>query len=116
GRQLRATDLLAVEGDGQFCVMLAETAAVGAATFKQRARLALERAEPIAGVKAALRPQVILGSVSYPGDATQREALLRAPARPVAEDRRARERERRRAALPIGAALARLLGSGEGGA
>ena len=62
GRLLRATDLLAVEGDGQFCVLLAETAAVGAATFKQRTRLALERAEPIAAVKAALRPEVILGS------------------------------------------------------
>ncbi len=114
GRQLRATDLLAVEGDGQFCVLLAETASVGAATFKQRTRLALERAEPIAGVKAALRPEVILGSVSYPRDGTQLEALLRLLERRVTEDRRARERERRLAALPIGDALARLIESGEG--
>ena len=113
-RLLRATDLLAVEADGQFCVLLAETASVGAATFKQRTRLALERAEPIAAVKAALRPEVALGLVSYPGDATQLEALLRVLERRVAEDRRARERERRLAALPIGDALTRLIESGEG--
>ncbi len=114
GRLLRATDLLAVEQDGQFCVLLAETAAVGAATFKQRTRQALERGEPIAAVKAALRPEVILGSVSYPNDATQLEALVRVLDRRTAEDRRARERERRLAALPIGDALTRLIASGEG--
>lgn len=113
-RQLRATDLLAVEGDGRFCLLLHETAAVGAATFKQRTRLALARGEPIAAVKAALRPEVVLGSVSHPGDGTQLEALLRMLARRLGEDRRARERERRLAALPIGDALARLIESGEG--
>jgi diguanylate cyclase (GGDEF)-like protein len=113
-RLLRATDLLAVEEDGQFCVMLAETAAVGAATFKQRTRAALERCEPIAAVKNALRPAVSLGCVSYPGDASQLEALLRVLDRRVTEDRRARERERRLAALPIGDALVRLIESGEG--
>ncbi|TMA36082.1 MAG: response regulator [Deltaproteobacteria bacterium] len=113
-RQLRATDLLAVEGEGQFCLLLVETAAVGAATFKQRTRLALGRGEPLAAVKAALRPEVIAGSVSYPGDATQHEALLRLLERRLGEDRRARERERRLAALPIGDALTRLIESGEG--
>jgi hypothetical protein len=103
-----------VEEDGEFCLMLAETSAVGAATFKQRLRLSLGRAEPIAAVNAALRPELVLGSVSYPGDATQLETLLRALDRRVAEDRRARERERRLAALPIGDALARLIESGEG--
>jgi diguanylate cyclase (GGDEF)-like protein len=114
GRLLRATDLLAVEEDGRFCVLLAETGAVGAATFKQRTRQALSRGEPIAAVKAALRPEVILGSVSYPGDATQLEALIRLLDRRAAEDQRARERERRLAALPIGDALTRLIESGEG--
>jgi len=113
GRVLRATDLLAVEGDGQFCVLLAETAAIGAATFKQRTRVALERAEPIAAVKAALRPEVIVGWVSYPGDATQLEALLRLLERRVAEDRRARERDRLLAALPIGDGLSHLIEGGE---
>jgi two-component system, cell cycle response regulator len=113
-RHLRATDLLAVEGDGQFCLMLAETAAVGAAAFKERARAALATSEVLAAVKPALRPELILGSVSYPGDATQLEALLRVLDRRTTEDRRARERERRLAALPIGDALTRLIESGEG--
>jgi diguanylate cyclase (GGDEF)-like protein len=113
-RLLRATDLLAIEASGQFCVLLAETAAVGAATFKQRTRIALERAEPIAAVKAALRPLVVMGCVSYPGDGTQLEALLRQLDRRVVEDRRERARERKLAALPIGDALARLIESGEG--
>jgi len=65
-------------------------------------------------VKPALRPEVILGSVSYPADATQLEALLRLLERRTGEDRRARERERRLAALPIGDALTRLIESGEG--
>jgi diguanylate cyclase (GGDEF)-like protein len=113
-RLLRATDLLAVEADGEFCVLLSETASVGAATFKQRTRLALERAEPIAAVKANLRPEVSLGSVSYPGDATQLEALLRLLERRVGEDRHERGRERRLAALPIGDALAHLVEGGDG--
>jgi two-component system cell cycle response regulator len=113
-RLLRATDLIAVEGDGQFCVLLAETAAVGAAAFKERVRDAIGRSEALAAVKPALRPEVILGSVSYPGDATQLETLLRLLERRAAEDRRARERERRLAALPLGDALTRLIESGEG--
>ena len=113
-RHLRSTDLLAIEGEGQFCVMLAETAAVGAAAFKERTRAALARSEVLAAVKPGLRPEVILGSVSYPGDASQREALLRLLERRAAEDRRARERERRLSALPLGDALTRLIESGEG--
>jgi two-component system, cell cycle response regulator len=113
GRLLRATDLLALEEDGQFCVMLAETAAVGAATFKQRTRVALERCEPLAAVKSALRPAVNLGCVCYPGDASQLETLLRVLDRRVVEDRRARERERRLSALPLGDALTLLIESGE---
>jgi len=114
GRQLRATDLLALHGDGQFCVLLAETDAVGAATFKQRARHALERCEPLAAVAADLRPEALLGCVSYPADATQFDSLFRTLDRRVAEDRRVRERERRLAALPIGDALARLVEDAEG--
>jgi two-component system cell cycle response regulator len=113
-RHLRSTDLLAIEGEGQFCVMLAETAAVGAAAFKERTRAALAHSEVLAAVKPGLRPEVILGSVSYPGDASQREALLRLLERRAAEDRRARERERRLSALPLGDALTRLIESGEG--
>jgi diguanylate cyclase (GGDEF)-like protein len=114
GRLLRATDVLAVEADGQFVVLLNETGAVGAATFKQRTRVAFAQGETLASVAQGLRPEVLLGCAHYPGDATQLESLLRVLDQRVAEDRRARSRERLLAALPIGAALTRLVESGEG--
>ena len=79
GRQLRATDLFALQADGQFCVLLAESDAVGAATFKQRMRHALEKGEPLAAVSADLRPEVFLGCVSYPADDRARSLFGRAP-------------------------------------
>jgi two-component system, cell cycle response regulator len=114
GRLLRATDVLAVEGDGQFVVLLNETGAVGAATFKQRTRLAFAQGETLASVTQGLRPEVLLGCAHYPGDATQLESLLRVLDQRVAEDRRARNRVRQLGALPIGDALARLVEVGQG--
>jgi diguanylate cyclase (GGDEF)-like protein len=114
GRLLRATDVLAVEGDGQFVVLLNETGAVGAATFKQRTRHAFAQGETFAAVAQGLRPEVLLGCAHYPGDATQLESLLRVLDQRVAEDRRARNRERTLGSLPIGDALARLVEVGEG--
>jgi diguanylate cyclase (GGDEF)-like protein len=114
GRLLRATDVLALEGEGQFVMLLNETGAVGAATFKQRTRLAFAQGETLASVTQGLRPEVLLGCAHYPGDATQLESLLRVLDQRVAEDRRARNRERLLGSLPIGDALARLVEVGEG--
>jgi len=109
GRLLRATDLLASAGDGRFYVMLPESDAIGAATFKQRTRVALERGEPLAGIRADVRPAVNLGCVSFPSDARQLDGLFRVLEARIADDRRARERERRLAALPLGDALRGLI-------
>ncbi len=113
GRLLRATDRMAVEADGQFCVLLPESDALGAATFKQRLRRALEAAEPLAGVQAQLRPEVHLGCASYPADATQLESLLRVLGARVGDDRRERDRERRLASLPLADALGQLVEGAE---
>jgi CheY-like chemotaxis protein/GGDEF domain-containing protein len=108
-RLLRATDLLATGGDGRFFVMLPESDAIGAATFKQRARAALEQGEPLAGIHSDVRPQVNLGYVSFPADARQSDALFRVLETRVADDRQARVRERHLATLPLADALSGLV-------
>ncbi|MEM7411037.1 MAG: response regulator [Myxococcota bacterium] len=113
GRLLRATDILATESDGQFLVMLAESDAIGAATFKQRTRVALEQGEPLAGVQADVRPEVYLGCVSYPGDASQLESLQRVLDARVDEERQGRSRESDLAIQPLAEALETLLASGK---
>ncbi len=108
GRLLRGTDVLAVDEDGEFCVLLAESNAIGAATFKQRTREALEQGEPLAAIQSDVRPELSLGTVTYPGDATQVESLFRVLEGRIVEDRRGRDRDRRLARLPLGAALDEL--------
>jgi diguanylate cyclase (GGDEF)-like protein len=112
---LRSTDLLAVNGkrDGTFWVLVAETDAIGAATFKQRVRGALEQSESLAGVTMALRPNVSLGVATFPGDATQLESLARTIELRVREDRRAVARNRELDALSLADCLQRLLDAGE---
>jgi diguanylate cyclase (GGDEF)-like protein len=112
---LRSTDLLAVNGkcDGTFWVLVAETDAIGAATFKQRMRQALEQSESLAAVTMALRPNVNVGVASFPGDATQLESLARTIERRVREDRRAVARNRELDALSLADCLQRLLEAGE---
>jgi DNA-binding response OmpR family regulator len=70
---LRATDLLGVDDQGRFHVLLSECDALGAAVFKHRCREALERC----GARAAQegRSAGRIASASYPGDGTQLEAL-----------------------------------------
>jgi diguanylate cyclase (GGDEF)-like protein len=112
---LRSTDLLAVNGkrDGTFWVLVAETDAIGAATFKQRMRGALEQSESLAAVTMALRPNVNLGVATFPGDATQLESLARTIELRVREDRRAVTRNHELDALSLADCLQRLLDGGE---
>ncbi|HEY5657640.1 MAG TPA: response regulator, partial [Myxococcota bacterium] len=112
---LRSTDLLAVNGkrDGTFWVLVAETDAIGAATFKQRMRRALEQSEALAGVTMTLRPTVNLGVATFPSDATQLESLARTIELRVREDRRAVARNRELDALSLAECLQRLLEAGE---
>ncbi len=109
GRLLRATDLVASDGDARFFVMLAESDAIGTAMFKQRARRALEASEPIAGTEPDVRPRVSLGAVSFPADAREGEGLFRELDARVADDRRAQERERRLGEMPLAEAFAGLV-------
>jgi diguanylate cyclase (GGDEF)-like protein len=75
-RQLRSTDLIAAEG-GVFWAVIAETDALGIASFKQRVHDALERSELMAAVDGPARPEIALGAVTCPGDSAQLESLLR---------------------------------------
>jgi diguanylate cyclase (GGDEF)-like protein len=112
---LRSTDLLAVNGkrDGTFWILVAETDAIGAATFKQRMRGALEQSESLAAVTMALRPAVNLGVATFPSDATQLESLARTIERRVREDRRAVARNRELDGLSLAECLQRLLEAGQ---
>jgi diguanylate cyclase (GGDEF)-like protein len=112
---LRSTDLLAVNGkrDGTFWVLVAETDAIGAATFKQRMRAALEQSESLAAVTMALRPKVSLGVATFPGDATQLESLARKIERRVREDQRAVARNQELDGLSLADCLQRLLEAGQ---
>jgi diguanylate cyclase (GGDEF)-like protein len=110
---LRATDLLALGDDGSFWVLVAETDAIGSASFKQRTRLALERCEALAAVHESVRPAVHLGCVTYPGGATQRVALVRELDARIEDDRLARVRNRELDDLTLPECLQRLLASGE---
>jgi len=109
GRFLRSTDLLAALDDGRLCVVLAETDAVGATTFKQRLREALSRGEPLAGLPASLRPELSMGIATYPGDGTQLESLLRTLSERRLRDRRWRASEERLAGLSLCSAFSEML-------
>ena len=85
-RVLRSTDLLAVDGGGRFWVLLPETDALGAAILKRRLREAADpgAGEGIVGPEAA---RLVLASVTYPADGTQRETLVRRLDARSSEDR-----------------------------
>ncbi len=76
-RLLRATDLLAVDDQSRFYMLLAEADALGAAVLKRRALQALEESEFMTGIEASRRPQPRIGLAIYPGDGVQLESLLR---------------------------------------
>jgi diguanylate cyclase (GGDEF)-like protein len=111
GGLLRSTDLLALDGsrDGTFWVLVAESDAIGTATFKQRVRQSLEQSESLAAVKESVRPNVQLGVATFPGDATQLESLQRAIESRIREDRRAVARNLDLDALSLAECFQRLL-------
>jgi two-component system cell cycle response regulator len=113
GRLLRATDLLAVDGEGGFRALLAETDAIGAATFKRRTRHAIIGSEWIQGVAEERRPEVRLAFATYPGDATQLESLTRVLQARIALDRGATARDVQLDGKPLGECLQHLLSMGD---
>ncbi len=106
-RVLRATDLLAADGEGRFWVLVPETDALGAAILKRRLR---EAADPGAG-ESAPGPEaarLVLASVTYPVDGTQLDALLRRLEARSAEDRSSALRGLAAGRLPFAKLLERL--------
>jgi diguanylate cyclase (GGDEF)-like protein len=74
---LRATDLVAAEGEGRLFAILPEADALGAAALKRRAWEELAASELIGGLDDEVRPELRIGAATYPGDGTQLESLLR---------------------------------------
>lgn len=85
---LRTTDLLSAEGDHEFCALLPETDAIGAAVSKRRLRAAVERSEELRALDPSLRPSVLAASTTFPADGLHLEALREVLERRLEEDRR----------------------------
>jgi len=75
---LRSTDLLAVEGEGRFAVLLPETDALGAAVLKERIARAVEESGVLDGTRPEMRRELTLAAATFPTDGTQLEGLERA--------------------------------------
>jgi diguanylate cyclase (GGDEF)-like protein len=73
----RSSDLLSIDGQGQFLVLLPETDALGAAMFKRRAFDELQAGEVLAFLGPKSRAKIHVAAASYPADGTQLESLLR---------------------------------------
>jgi CheY-like chemotaxis protein len=103
--RLRAADLLALAPDGSVLVLLAETDALGAATFKRRVREWTQAAE--AG-------SIAIGVASCPSDAGEWPALAQCLDQRLERDGAASAFEARLTETPIAAALNGLLRDGSG--
>jgi DNA-binding response OmpR family regulator len=112
-RQLRATDFLAVDGDYRVWVRLAESDAVGAATFKRRTRLALEACDALGPLPVAAQSQLQIATAIYPRDASRLETLESGLRSALADDGRAAERDMRFDRLSFAECLHALLAEGE---
>jgi DNA-binding response OmpR family regulator/GGDEF domain-containing protein len=84
-RALRAADILAVESDGAYFVLLPETDGIGAAVSKRRLRGALERSDAVRGLPEP--PVILAAAVTYPADGENAEALGEILASRIADDR-----------------------------
>jgi two-component system, cell cycle response regulator len=88
GCSLRSTDLLAVEGEGRFCVLLPETDALGAAVLKRRIRDGLESGDVLVPLSAGSPVRALSAAASFPADGTQLEALYGVLDARIDEERR----------------------------
>ncbi len=76
-RLQRSSDLLSIDGEGAFLVLLPETDALGAAIFKRRAFDELQASDVLAILGPRSRAKIHVAAASYPSDGTQLESLLR---------------------------------------
>jgi diguanylate cyclase (GGDEF)-like protein len=114
-RACRGTDLLAVEGDGRFCLLLPETDRLGAAVVKRRIRGALERCAEMRELDAADRPTPLLGTVGFPADGSDAQQLHAALDARVEEDRSSLLRVLDLEAKPFRGLVDALLGEAQAG-
>jgi diguanylate cyclase (GGDEF)-like protein len=75
GGALRSTDLLAIENESSYRILLPETDALGAAVLKQRVRDIIEGSELAKGEEGRPQLRVTLSSATYPTDGTQLDGL-----------------------------------------
>jgi CheY-like chemotaxis protein/GGDEF domain-containing protein len=106
-RALRRTDLLAVDAQHRFWVLLTETDSLGAAVLRRRIREALESIPE--GAREGRAAQVVIASATYPTDGTQLERLQECVDQRSQEDGASQARGLRESGEPFGRALARLV-------
>ena len=77
--QLRASDILASDGEGRFVVMFPDADEISAAALKYRAARTLERSASFPHLEPGERPARDLAIATYPVDGLQLESLRREP-------------------------------------
>ena len=86
-RLLRSIDVLAVDSNGRFAMLLPEADAVSAALLKRRALAGLEESGLFRGLADDVRPSPAAGIAVYPSDGTELDALLAVLETRIAESR-----------------------------
>lgn len=109
---LRASDMLAVKGEGRFLALLPESDALGAVHLKLRAAEALETSPLLLALAPRIRPRVNLAVATFPAEGTQLESLVRLLDDRTDEDRRSPVRELALDARPLGECFELLLERG----
>jgi diguanylate cyclase (GGDEF)-like protein len=112
-RLQRTSDLLSIDGQGQFLILLPETDAIGAAMFKRRTFDELQASELMAVLGPGSRTKIHVAATSYPSDGTQLESLLRLIDERIEDEESSRVREWMLDDTPIAACLGTLLEGGE---
>jgi FixJ family two-component response regulator len=111
-RLQRSSDLLSIDGQGKFLVLLPETDALGAAMFKQRAFDEFQASDALALLGPNSRAKIHVAATSYPSDGTQLESLLRLLDERIENDGSSLVREWVLDDRPIAACLEALLETG----
>jgi len=111
-RLLRATDLLAVDDTPEIWILLAESDAIGATTFKRRTRLALDACDVRAALPQEVEASPRIAVATYPRDATQLESILRVLGERLARDAQHAKREQRHDGQSLAEWMAELLERG----
>ncbi len=77
GQALRTADLLAVESETRFCVLLPETDTLGSAVLKHRICEIIRGSGVLDDLESGRAAELTLAAATYPTDGTQLEALDR---------------------------------------